>query len=234
MPVDRYYTSAELEKGKTVLLEGKERHHLQHVTRHKGGDRVELVNGRGALAKAELLSCSKQFAELAVLEVERERQPAFRAVIAQAIPRINRLDFILEKGTELGMTELWLFPAKQSERKTLSENQLERMRHVMAAAMKQCGRLYLPQLLVRPHFSEWKLPELPLYYGDLNPQAPPFFRELESLSDGALFFIGPESGFSDDEEKALQKLGAKGVWLHPNVLRTDTASLAALVLMAQK
>lgn len=233
MPAERYYIDQDLHQGNHVSLEDQEFRHLAQVMRTKSGETIELVNGKGVLADATVDQIGKKHAIVHVESIQKQSGPTTPVVLAQAIPRINRLDFILEKGTELGMTELWLFPGKLSERKDLTEHQLERMRGLAIAAMKQCGRLWLPQIVVKPPLKEWKSLDLLSYFGDLSSEAPLFSKVLAGspLEKGILFFTGPESGFEEDEEQKLRELGAKGVKLHSNILRTDTASIAALSLI---
>lgn len=235
MPIDRFFYDSPLTPQQEVHLEGKEFHHLVHVTRAKPDEVVELVNGKGQLAYASLKKTEKRHATLDIEKVLEEPKPSFFIILAQAIPRISRLDFIIEKGTELGLTELWLFPGHHSERKNLSENQLDRLRAITIAAMKQCGSLYLPKITLKPSLSKWESIQFPSFFGDLSPDAPPLFQTWQQHppKDGILFFIGPEGGFSDEEEEILRNFDAKGVKLHHNILRTDTASLAALTLISQ-
>lgn len=230
MPAERYFVEGNFHTGSQVKLEGQEHHHLVHVMRAKAGESVELINGAGELAIAIISQIEKKRATLEIQKISKEPKPGFEIVLAQATPRINRLDFILEKGTELGMTQLWLFPGDNSERKSLTEHQLDRMRSLVIAAMKQCGRLYLPTISQKSSLTNWKQQEFPCFFGDVGSEAPPLAKAWQntSHSNGVIFFIGPESGFSDKEEKALKDLGALGVKLHDNILRTDTAALAAL------
>jgi 16S rRNA (uracil1498-N3)-methyltransferase len=235
MPTERYFLAAPFSEGQHFYLEGQEFHHLTHVMRGKAEDTIELVNGQGELASATIQTIEKKRSAIKVMAVQREAPPTFEIILAQAIPRLNRLDFILEKGTELGMTQLWLFPSDYSERKSLTEHQLERLQAITVAAMKQCGRLYLPKIHLHPPLEKWSKPPYLALFGDVSPSAPLFAQLWESQrvakSAGILFFVGSESGFSEKEEKRLLTLGAQGVKLHSNILRTDTASLAALALI---
>lgn len=232
MPFNRFYLDAELKKGDDVQLQGVELHHLAHVMRIAVNETVELVNGKGTLAKALVKGIHKKEALLNLFEVKYFQKTAEEIILAQAIPRFNRLDFILEKGTELGMTQIWLFPGEISDFKKLTEHQLERMHLILVAAMKQCGSLWLPEIHLKPPLKKWdSLPEN-AFYGDVKPEAPPFL----SVSQGrgsVLFAIGPESGFTESEEHCLHQLGAVGVKLATHILRTDTAALLAVGLIAQ-
>ncbi len=230
MPVDRFFIPLPLQSDQSVSLENSEFHHLVHVMRFEVGSQVELVNGKGALALALIKKIEKKQAHLLIESVTQEPKPLREVILAQALPRINRLDFIIEKGTELGATQFWLFPGYHSERKFLTEHQLERLQNLAIAAMKQCGRLYLPLIEMKPPLEQWKKNNLSCYFGDLRKGAEPFIKVFKG-TEKALFFIGPETGFSEKEIDHLLRLGAMGVKLHPNILRTDTAALVALSLM---
>jgi 16S rRNA (uracil1498-N3)-methyltransferase len=236
MPAERFYLDAPLQSGLSVVLQDQEFHHLVHVMRTKVGEEVELVNGRGQLAQGIVEHFDKKRCHISLSMVREETKSLTEMILVQGIPRANRLDFILEKGTELGMTQLWLLPTKLSERKQFNEHQLEKMKGQMIAAMKQCGRLYLPEIVMCDSVASLQKLPYPAFYGDVDPQAPSFekcWKECrETLQKGVLFFTGPESGFTADEVGHLKALQAQGVKLHPNILRTDTASLAALSLIS--
>lgn len=233
MPAERYYLSQVFPIGETVLLTDNEFHHLTNVMRGKAGDEIELVNGAGDLATGTISSIEKKKAFITITSCVHEAKPKTTIILAQAIPRINRLDFIVEKCTELGMMELWLFPGDKSERKEFSENQLERSKAIAIGAMKQSGRLYLPEIIVKPRLAKWEKPGCFLLYGDVDAKAPPFkdFWKTSPPAIGA-FFIGPESGFSEAEEEILRTWQAAGVHLNDHILRTDTAAIAALTLFS--
>jgi len=229
MPANRYFIDADFKVGNRLELAGHEQHHLANVMRNHVGDRVELVNGRGGFANASVMMVGRREAVLEVKDVIQHPPPKSTVILAQAIPRANRLDFILEKGTELGMSELWLFPAERSERGKFSETQLERMQHVTIAAMKQCGRFYLPRIVIRDHFSKWEKFEGVVCFGDLECRK----GDIAALKNKVriLFVVGPESGFSESEVVFLRTTGAKGLKLNDNVLRAETAALSGLSII---
>lgn len=233
MPENRFFIRADLKDNRKLTLEGDEARHLQ-VMRIRQGETVEIVNGQGDLADAVLVENGKKGAELQLVKVDHQKKPSFELIIAQSIPRPNRLDIILEKGTELGMTSLWLFPSEHSEKKDFSADQLTRMDKLLIAAMKQCGRRYLPEIKIMPSVDKWTKSDYTLFFGDVRPKAPLFYHAWKKSppQNGAAFVIGPEKGLSDREIAHLETLGAVGVGLHENILRTDTAPLAALSLMS--
>lgn len=233
MPAERFYVDDPLVQGTEVSLDEVESHHLIHVVRGTVGENVELVNGWGTLAQAKILICQKRKARLVITSSHFESPPQTEIILAQAIPRPTRLDFIVEKGTELGMTQLWLFPGIQGERATLTAHQIERCHQQARSAMKQCGRRYLPTITLKPPLAQWEpnIPHISLF-GSLDPEAPKVELPTEALKKGILFYIGPESGFARQEIESLENRGARGVKLHPHILRTDTAALTALSIIS--
>lgn len=226
MPHDRFYVNTPFHESTQVDLQEEARH--LKVMRIRAGETIELVNGENRLALAKV-----EDAHTATIFSIEERPPPLPIILCQALPRLNRLDTIVEKGTELGMTELWLFPGTLSEKKDLSLTQLNRLKQIAIAALKQCGRLDLPKITVIPKISKWEGLPYPAFYGDTSKEAPPLFTLLKEES-GICFVVGPEAGFAPAELELLNKLKVQGVNLHPWTLRTDTASLVALSQITQK
>lgn len=235
MPIERYFIHSSFSPHSHTTLSGNEFHHLAHVMRNRKGDLIELVNGQGALAKASVQEILKDKAHLLIEEVQTSDPRPMRVILAQAFPKLNRLDFILEKGTELGVDEFWLFPGQRSLKKDLSAHQIERMQALIVSAMKQSGRLYLPQLVIKNKLETWTELQGTLFFGDVEPDAPPFAVKWDqtSLLSPIIFFVGPESGLNQEEIDYLKEKNAQGVKLNQNILRTDTAPLAALSLIEQ-
>lgn len=233
MPVNRYFLDAALENSQEVELEGSEFHHMRHVARAAQGDFVELLDGKGRLAKASVQKIEKRRAILQVRDVFFRDKPSFELILAQALPRANRLDNILEKSCELGVKQIWLFPGVLSENKLLKADRLTRLQSILIAAMKQSGRLHLPKIVLKPSLSEWKTFPYPSFFGDLRQEAPLFGEvwKRKKQDSGAVFFVGPESGWDEKETERFSASRVLGVKLHGNILRTDTAPIVALSLI---
>lgn len=229
MPLERYYLPQSLADATECILTEAEHHHLAHVTRIREGQTVEIINGRGELAQACVEKIGRRETLLTLQKTTYTPPPLERILLLQALPKPNRLSTIVEKTTELGVTEIWLFPGDRSDKKPFT-SQLAHAEQVAIAAMKQCGRLYLPLMKAAPPLQEMSLP-CTTYYGEVDPQAPSFLKSMEGSGDIAIC-IGPEGGFSTKETERLKQLGAIGVCLHPNILRTDTAPIAALALIS--
>jgi 16S rRNA (uracil1498-N3)-methyltransferase len=222
MPAERFFVDTPLQD--VVTLEGTELHHLAHVMRIRVGEEVELVNGKGSLAKAKLLTLSKREATLEILQATHHPVPTEKYILAIPMMRPAKLELIIEKCTELGADAFWIYPAAHSEKENFSENQQQRLSHIAISAMKQCGRLDLPKIKILTRFDELFLPSYNYFFGDTNPDAP-----WITPQDRGVFITGPESGFSEKERKILQAR-ASGVHLHKNILRAETAPIAALLL----
>lgn len=233
MPAERYFIDEEISINNKKLLKGTEFHHLIHVMRTRQGEQIELVNGRGTLAQATLLDTHKEYATLSIDTVMVEPLHPSKLILAQALPKPDRLAFILEKGTELGVDEFWLFPGHQSAKKEIFSSQQERAKALTVAAMKQCGRLTLPTISFKPALEKWPSIEGKGFFGDLAPEAPLLVNALSSTASSypIIFFTGPESGWSTKETALLKEKGVQGVKLHDHILRTDTASITALALI---
>lgn len=229
MPTNRFFYKDPLQQGQSILLAGEEYAHLK-VMRPREGEKIELVSGSGQLAHALVQALERHAAHLLIESVEQEKKP-FSLILAQAFIKQPKLEWVVEKATELGASEIWLFPGELSERDKLSSNHLQRLHQLTIAAMKQCGRLYLPQIVEKPPLSQWNQVEGELLFSDLDMTAP-FLWEQRLGASTPILLIGPESGFSSSEKNiALGTLHAKPVRLHTNTLRAETASLVALALM---
>ncbi len=226
MPANRFYLPKAFKTHAIIEIGGDELHHMIHVMRLSENESVELVNGTGSLAEATTLKIDKRKATLLICSVENREPPIKPLILAQGIPKLSKLEWILEKATEIGATEFWLIVTEHSEVKVISENRLKRLRAITISAMKQCGRLDLPRIKIFSSLQTLPKPDVPAYFGDIREQS-------HSLTRGAgIIFIGPEKGFTHQEIICLEeKIGAVGVKLLPNVLRTETAALVATTLL---
>ncbi len=235
MPDNRFYLPEQFSNDKRVVLKGQESHHLSSVMRVKSGDIVELVNGKNALAKGKVISADKAQTTLEILSVEEKHPPSPQIILAQALLRPNRLELVIEKGTELGISSFALFPSKNSELSSLSENKRKRIYDLAIGALKQCGRLDLPTITFLDKLSELKtlgakhllLADPSLGKQKLNC----YISDLGKTKDSILLLIGPEKGWHNDEIAFfIKELNATPVLLHENVLRAETAALCAASL----
>ena len=227
--IDRFFLDDSLAQGEKIDLPEPEFRHLK-VLRIGVGEEIELVNGRGSLATARVERMDKQSAHLKILESKEEPRPTPSISLGLALIRPNRLEWVIEKATELGADTIYLYSADLSEKEGLSPNQKERLQHLAISALKQCGRLYLPNIELLPSIDDALSGDHRILFGDTHPSAP-WLSSLPLQSGSLLFITGPEKGFSEREHQLLHEKG-KGVKLSRNILRAETAPIAALSILS--
>lgn len=237
MPAERFYYPQEFSVGSTILIKEAEFHHLAHVMKNSVGDTIEIVNGQGLLGTGNIVLIKRDHAEIHIVSLTRVPPSSPSLILVQAFCQQSKLDFVIEKGTELGVDRFYFFPGERSAKKDWFPSQTERAQAITVAAMKQSGRLFLPTLHILPRLQEWKEPIFPTastFFGDLVGSPPSFFEfwKTEKTHLPAIFLTGPESGLSQQETAKLKDWGATGIRLHPNILRTETASIAAISLLS--
>ncbi len=212
----------------TAVLDGVEAHHLMHVLRGSPGDIVELFNGSGLVAKAEIVSLHRRDAELRILGAHREERPVRQIVVGTAVPKGDRFDWLIEKATELGVTRLVPLVTARSVVDP-RDGKLDKLRQTVIAACKQSGRNHLLELSPVTSWNDFIKSDLSVHSGFLAHLGPDSHPISSSLFDGhstVVMAIGPEGGFTEEEVAMAIGSGAKPVSLGPLVLRIETAALA--------
>jgi 16S rRNA (uracil1498-N3)-methyltransferase len=225
---ERYFLEQSLALG-PVIVTGPEAHHLANVCRIREGEVVVLFNGDGRQYRSVVLSAGKRAVELNVTAVEEPaREFGFRLVIASPLPKGDRAQFLVEKLTELGVTE---FVPLRTERSVVHPRDMDKHRRHVIEASKQCGRNMLMRVTPLADWSEWiQDPTLPAlrflahFDGD---------ETLQFRGADVALAVGPEGGFTDDEVALARKAGWNVVGLGSRVLRVETAALTLAVLAAQ-
>lgn len=229
MPHNRFYYPEELEPKQGIFLKGNENTHLFKVMRLSENEEVEIVNGKGSLAFGKILQANKEFSQILIQKVVNEKTKQ-RIILAQSMMRTQKIDLIIEKATELGVSEFIFFPADHSEKTSFSSNQLERMHNISISATKQSGRLFLPSIQILTSLKEVLLKrESSFLYGDLSQNAIKL-NQLPANEKTICLIIGPEKGFSQNEQSLLEKK-ATGVTLSKNILRAETAAILSVGLL---
>lgn len=230
---DRFFSSQPI-SGEAATLEGQEAHHLLHVMRAKVGERVTLFDGSGAEFAAEILQCGRSEVELHVLERrEVDRELAFELVIGVSLPKGERQKWLVEKLTELGVTEIVPLETGRGVAQP-TESALERLQRSVVEAAKQCGRNKLMQIAKPKACREW-VSERSASEGR-RWIAHPDGRALVPLDIAqpldTRIAIGPEGGFTDAEVAAAEAAGWARVALGSRILRVETAAVALAAAIA--
>ena len=198
------------------------------------GTRLALFNGEGGVWEAELVEAGKKTAVVRLLaQSSADRQSPLATHLGQVMSKGDRMDYAIQKATELGVTAITPLTSERCELRLRGEERadkkLEHWRRVAIAACEQCGRNRLPVIHEPMTLADWSAQVA----ADLKlVLAPAVAGELpgEHVASVALL-VGPEGGLSDAEIAAVQAQGFRPWQLGPRVLRTETAPVAALALL---
>jgi len=216
-----------------LAIKGDEYRHLSRVLRKKAGDHVMVTDGRGRMYEAIIHSLSRTNAECAILHTfERLNEPKINVTLAiSPLKNPARLDFVVEKATELGVTTIIPLVCERTIPK--HEKHL-RLQKLAAAAMKQCGRCVLPTVFVLTRFDtlvsnagQYQLKLIPHERTEQS-QFIGSVMKHHAEAKSALILIGPEGGFTEEEIKLAADHGFVAISLGPRRLRSETAALSAM------
>lgn len=211
------------------ILNEEESKHCVRVLRLPIGSLINLVDGKGGFYTAEITSDNPKKVSLSILKVENEYQKRNHYLHIAVAPtkNIDRIEWFLEKATELGIDEITPMISDRSERKVVKEDRLNK---VITSAVKQSIKAYHPKLNDAISYDAFlKLP----FEGDkliahcINEGGKQYISELIKPQGQYLVLIGPEGDFTLDEVNLALNKGFKALTLGNNRLRTETAALSA-------
>lgn len=219
--------------GRSAVLRGAEAHHLLRVLRARPGDAVLLFDGAGRRWEGRLAEAGRAEALLTGLSPRPPNEPPFALVLAQCLPKGDRWPWILEKGTELGVTCFAPLRSRRTVGGQDGKDRTERWAAVAAAAAKQCERALLPEVLPPADLEAFLQGLGPPPAGEARLACVERSAEPapwpEALPQRVLLAVGPEGGWAPDEVTALEGAGFLSLSLGPRILRAETAAVAALV-----
>lgn len=211
--------------------------HLLRVLRAGIGDTCVLFNGDGHDYDARLVAIDKRDAVVEVLSARKlDNESPLRITLLQALARGEKMDWILQKATELGVSALVPVASERSEVKLDGERSAKRAahwQHVVVSACEQSGRATVPSVAT-PSSLAHALLALPAGARNLllDPDAARGLRDAGvAASTAVVLAIGPEGGWSSHDLALLRTAGFASVRLGPRVLRTETAGLAAIAVL---
>ena len=233
MHIPRLYLPQPLVPGETLVLNDQAAHHVKQVLRLGPGAAIRVFDGDGSEHHASLLVVQRTGVTVEIgAAYTADSESSLHIVLAQGIPRGDRMDFILQKAVELGVSSIQPLWMERSQARVKSDRLEKRIRHwqkVIINACEQCGRSTLPGLGRPADYISW-LDAGPA--GEtrilLDPKADNTLASLGSPRQPVLLLVGPEGGTSDMERTRATNTGFTPIALGPRVLRTETAALAVL------
>ncbi|MBL0164575.1 MAG: 16S rRNA (uracil(1498)-N(3))-methyltransferase [Xanthomonadales bacterium] len=237
MRIPRIHVFGELNVGTEVLLPAQAGEHLSRVLRLECGHPITLFSGDGREFRAEISQLSKRAVSARLLEAidASNRESPLRLTLAQGVARGEKMDLILQKATELGVSRIVPLITERTEVKLDAERTERRLAHwqaVIAGACEQSGRVRLPVVESPLRIGAWAatLDDGSGLRLALDPRADASVRSLPSFM-AATLVVGPEGGLAPQDLNILAQAGFRGLRLGPRILRTETAGLAALTAL---
>ena len=226
--MDYFYCPPEKISAVSLTIDGDEFAHLVHVMRAKEGDEIRVVDGKGTAYDVRLGEIRKKMVEGTIYHVERNHHepPAAVTLAVGVLKNPSKFDFLVEKATELGVRTI--IPMATS--RTLPHHAKgDRWQKLALAAMKQCGRSYLPEVRELTAFEDvvrlgtTSDAKLIAHEQPVDGGSPGVSPAKEGTS--VIVLVGPEGGFTGEEILSAKKAGFVPVYLGERRLRTETAAI---------
>jgi 16S rRNA (uracil1498-N3)-methyltransferase len=232
----RFYCNQPLLVGTTIDLPEAVAHHL-HVLRLQPGAALTLFNGDGAEYLAHLATLDKRRASAELkAHIARDVELPFAITLAQALPEASKMDWIVEKAVEMGVAAIQPIAAQRCVVRLSAERAEKKLAHwqgIIVAAAEQSGRNRLTRLAAPDTLHDW------IGQHDLHQRVLLSPRGSQSLAQWARhqppqalsLLVGPEGGYTEQEEDAAIVRGALALSMGPRILRTETAGIAAVAAL---
>ena len=233
MRINSLVEAGGLEK-ELVVLPPEESHHLARVLRVQPGQEITLFDGLGGVAEATVETVSKTAVAARVFKRWKVPRPRIEIDLIQAVPKPDRWELVLQKAVELGATTIRPILTRHTESRPNPKKQA-RWKKIVLNAAQQCEVRWLPDLQPLEKFDA-VLPTLGSYdlvlIGSLYDGAKPFREVPMAGKKRVALLIGPEGDFSQEEVDAAVQAGAVPVSFGDRILRTETAAIFGLAVLA--
>jgi 16S rRNA (uracil1498-N3)-methyltransferase len=230
-----YYFTETPVIGKKIILLGDEHQHCSKVKRHKKGDIIQILDGKGNQYLSEISEIKRNETILDIVETAFENPEANRIIIAiSPTKNPSRLEWFVEKATEIGATGLMFIQCERTDKKSLKE---DRIKKIIISSIKQCGRKYLPELYFLSSIQEISncidANDFQKYIAHCGKNENHLIQITDS-SKNQIVLIGPEGDFTAGEILWALNNGFNPVSLGTNRLRTETAGIYSLVCLRMR
>lgn len=240
MTSEYFFLSRAALEGSRAVLRGAEHHHLARVLRARIGDRVWLFDEDGIRYRAQVVSSGPKESVLTVLEIRPAEAPATRITLAPALLKAKTMDDVVLQATELGANRISPVESERSVARSGERGgkKIERWSRIARTAAKQSRIAHVPEIDAPVSLAEFLGSERPGKRMFLNEHGGASLKSLRTAGGPppaeAVILVGPEGGWSIDEERAIRDAGFEPFGLGRTILRAETASLAVLILLAHE
>ncbi len=237
MSAPRFYCPPPLPLNTDYELPPEAAHHAGRVLRLRAGDAVQIFDGQGNARDASIGVIEGKHVLLCNLRGGAAApQPALHILLAQAMSSSEKMDWVVQKATELGAAEIVPVQTQRSVAKLSgdrAEKRAEHWRSVAISACEQCGRNTLPKLQAPQELGAWlnEMRDAPGAKFILLPDGASSLHSQSRPQGRVTLLVGPEGGFTPGEAKLAQQAGFVPVLLGPRVLRTETAAIAGVAAL---
>ncbi len=220
--------------GSEATLRGSEAHHLRDVLRLKPGARITLFDGTGATYEGEIDRLSGDTVTVRIEKKNEADDNRPRLHLGQALITGKKIDLVVQKATELGIASITPFSSTYCSARPPAPNRQERWQRIAMESCKQCSRPSPPVIAepatIRDCFRESVGHDLKIIFWEES--ADFTLKDIENIirreSPASVFYmVGPEGGLTDEEVAAAKEFGFLSVTLGRQILRAETASIAA-------
>jgi 16S rRNA (uracil1498-N3)-methyltransferase len=236
MRLNRIYTPSPLASGNDIALTPAGANHVARVLRMRVGETIAVFDGKGGEYRAELVRIEGNHVTVRIGDhIAGTPESPLKITLVQGISRSERMDWALQKATELGVNTIAPVITSRSVVRLDDKQSAKKQEHwtnIVIGACEQSGRSHVPQVLapisLRQYLQEHRKDGIRLV---LSPTGPSALAGLASMSTRVELLIGPEGGLDDEEIERAENAGFVPVRLGPRVLRTETAAVTALTVL---
>jgi len=228
----RFYTPIELKRNSSIDLPSEAAHHCAQVLRYRVGDELVLFNGDGFDYLATVEQIEKKHCQAKISSrIDPQNESPLKIHLFQGIARSDKMDLIIQKAVELGVTEITPLFTERCNVKLDGKRLDKKLQHwhkTVISACEQSGRAVIPK--IHQPISINKLAAYQTISVYLEPTAIKGFCDL-NIQQSLQLMIGPEGGFSEKDINHLNAIQCEGVVIGPRILRTETAGLSAISIL---
>jgi 16S rRNA (uracil1498-N3)-methyltransferase len=236
----RFFLPAKNIEGRRGIIDGQELEHLRKVLRLGPGDHITVFDDRGSEHEAVIRSFTSGQGEIDIVRsYPVERESPLEITLAVGLTKGEKMDFVVEKATELGVQAIIPFVSTYTVPK-FEESKIEkrsaRWQKIALSAAKQCGRTRLPEILTLCEYGDLVQQSFPdsvklLFWEKEAQRTLSEMRQAGTDARSVILTIGPEGGFSEKEADLAFEHGFSLISLGPRILRAETAAVTAVSLV---